>query len=443
MWRRMAVSRASRYAASVALVVLAGCAHPVAKGPAPLDVDVVPVRLGSLVTSLHLDGQIVPLRESTLSSPQSGTLESVDVEEGGSVTQGQVLARLDASGLRAQLAANVALVAQARAKVASATEQLPIASQQYSSAATNAGQSVEQARNRIATADAALANARLVYESDRNLVAQGFVARTTVESAHAAEVSATREAANARAALSAAQAGFTSARANTGQTGVERESIEGDRAALAQAEANVAYIQSQIFQTVVRAPFDGIVTARLLDPGAFTGPNQAIVRVSQLSTVFVNASVPESDLGFVRPGLRAVVTSASLPGRSYAGAISSVNPTPANGTFSYRARMRLSNPGGALRGGMLVTLEIVRDRRRNVPVVPRAALATLSGTSGVYLVSNGHAKFVPVTLGLATDTAVQISGPGIGTGTLVIVTRPDALQDGSPVLASSTAASGA
>lgn len=407
-----------------------------------MDVDVVPVRLGSLVTSLHLDGQIVPLRESTLSSPQSGTLESVDVEEGGSVTQGQVLARLDASGLRAQLAANVALVAQARAKVASATEQQPIASQQYSSAATNAGQSVEQARNRIATADAALANARLVYESDRNLVAQGFVARTTVESAHA-EVSATREAANARAALSAAQAGFTSARANTGQTGVERESIEGDRAALAQAEANVAYIQSQIVQTVVRAPFDGIVTARLLDPGAFTGPNQAIVRVSQLSTVFVNASVPESDLGFVRPGLRAVVTSASLPGRSYAGAISSVNPTPANGTFSYRARMRLSNPGGVLRGGMLVTLEIVRDRRRNVPVVPRAALATLSGTSGVYFVSNGHAKFVPVTLGLATDTAVQILGPGIGTGTLVIVTRPDALQDGSPVLASSTAASGA
>lgn len=394
------------------------------------------------MTSLHLDGQIVPLRESTLSSPQSGTLESVDVEEGGSVTQGQVLARLDASGLRAQLAANVALVAQARAKVASATEQQPIASQQYSSAATNAGQSVEQARNRIATADAALANARLVYESDRNLVAQGFVARTTVESAHA-EVSATREAANARAALSAAQAGFTSARANTGQTGVERESIEGDRAALAQAEANVAYIQSQIVQTVVRAPFDGIVTARLLDPGAFTGPNQAIVRVSQLSTVFVNASVPESDLGFVRPGLRAVVTSASLPGRSYAGAISSVNPTPANGTFSYRARMRLSNPGGVLRGGMLVTLEIVRDRRRNVPVVPRAALATLSGTSGVYFVSNGHAKFVPVTLGLATDTAVQILGPGIGTGTLVIVTRPDALQDGSPVLASSTAASGA
>lgn len=416
-----------------AAFALGGCSGGARKqqAPPPLSVDVAQATRRDIATFITLDGQIAPLQQSTLSSTQSGTVAEVLVNEGDPVRQGQLLAHLDDSQLRAQLAANEALVSQSKAKLNSSQIQAPISSQQYSGAVSAAEQNLQQAQNRVETDVAALKNAQLVYRSNAQLASQGYVAQTTLEQSRAAYVAAEQELHNARQALLPAQAAVQTARTNVKQTQVDQATIQQNDAALQQAEANVEFLQTQIRQSSIYAPFDGIVTARLLDPGAFAGPSQPIVSVAQLDHVYVNANVPDEDLGYVQPGTAATFVTPSVPGQVFHGAIFDVNAVPTTGTLSYRARLRQANPGLRLRGGMLVTVSVQKEGRKNAVVVPLTAIFQTPQGTGVYTVAGGKAKLLPVHVGIETDVLAEVSG--IAPGTVVITTRPDALQNGSVV----------
>jgi HlyD family secretion protein len=423
-------------------LMLAGCGggSKAPQGPPPLAVDEASAKRQDISTSIVLDGQIAPLQQSTLSSTQSGTVTAVLVNEGDRVSKGQLLAQLDDSQLRAQLAANQATVAQSSAKLEGSNIQAPISSQQYSSAVSSAQQNLQAAQNRIQTDEAALRNAQMVNTSNQQLVKQGYVAMTAAEQARATYVAAVQELNNARQALPAAEAALQTSHTNTQQSGIDQSTISQNRAALAEAQADVKLLETQIAQSAIYAPFDGVVTQRLLDPGAFAGPNAPIVQVSELDTVYVNANVPDEDLSYVQSGRTAQFTSPSLPGRTFTGVIADVNATPTTGTLSYRARIRQPNPGGELRGGMLVSMTVRKERHRGAIVVPRSAVFTGDQGTNVYTIVNGKAKLIPVQLGLQTDTLAEVIGPGVRPGMSVITTRPDALQDGSVVAVSGDAA---
>jgi HlyD family secretion protein len=407
------------------------------QGAAPLAVDVTTARRQDIATTISLDGQIAPLQQSTLSSTQSGTLAQVLVNEGDTVKRGQLLAKLDDSQLRAQLASDVASVRQAQAKLAGSDVQAPISSTQYASNASSAEQNLQAAQNRVSSDIAALRNAELVYRSNEQLLRQGYVAQTTAEQSRATYVAAVAELTNARQALPAAEAALRSAKMGLGQTQVDQATIAQNRAALAQAQADVLLLQTQIAQSAIYAPFDGVVTQRLLDPGAFAGPNQSIVQVSEIDTVYVNANVPDEDLGYLREGTPATFTSASLPGRVFEGRIFDVNATPTTGTLSYRARLKQPNPGNQLRGGMLVTVSVQKELHRGAVVVPLSAVIAGDSGSSIYTVVDGKAKMIPVQVGLQTDTLAEVRGNGVVPGMVVITARPDALQNGSVVAVSS------
>ena len=426
----------------VAALGAVGCSKGSQKnqGPPPLAVDVAKAKVGDIATYISLDGQIAPLQDSTLSSPQSGTVAAVLVNEGDRVSRGQLLAKLDDSTFLAQLAANQATAAQAVAKLKSSSLQAPISSQQYSSAVSQATQVLQAAKNRISTDEAALKNADLNYKSNLQLSQQGYVSQTTLEASRAAYVAAQQELNNSKQSLPAAQAAYRSARESMNQTGVDQATIEANRGALQQAEANVRLLQTQISQCAIYAPFDGIVTQRLLDPGAFAGPNQPIARVSELDAVYVNANVPDEDLNFVHTGTPVTFVSASLPGKSFQARIMDVNPIPTAGTLSYRARVREANPGDVLRGGMLVSVRIRKDHHAQTILVPRTAIFQTDQGANVYTVESGKARLLPVTLGLQTDTDSEVLGGTVKPGTLVITTRPDALQNGSVVAIGGAAA---
>ncbi len=428
------------FACLVAVALVAsGCGGGQKKapaGPPPLAVDVARAQSKTIATTIVLDGQVAPLQEATLTTPESGNIVAVYVNEGDRVSTGQLLAKLDDAQLRAQLAASEATVAQSQARLRGSDVAAPIQSQQYASAVTTAQQSLQQAQNRVATDEAALRNATLVYQSNQQLVSQGYVSQTAMAQARATYVAAQQELNNARQSIASSKAGLTTAQTNTGNSGVDQATIAANKAALVQAQANVQLLQTQIAQTSLYAPFAGVVTQRLLDPGAFAGPNAAVVRLSQLDTVYVNASVPDEDLAFVHSGTPAHFTSQSLPGKTFSGAISDVNATPTTGTLSYRARIRQPNPGNALRGGMLVSLVVEKERHPEATVVPRTALFSSDAGSNVYTIVDGKAKMLPVTVGLETDTLVEVHGSGVRPGTTVITTRPDALQDGSVVAVS-------
>jgi HlyD family secretion protein len=411
--------RLSGLGALVAVLAMGGCAgHSGGQnGPPPTAVDVASAARHDIATYLTLDGQVAPVLSSTLSSQQSGNVVAVYVNEGDRVRQGELLAKIDDSSLRAQLAQAQGEAVAAQAKLQGSSISQPIESTQY-------GTSYGQAQSRVSSDRAALSNAQLVYRSNVKLFPQGYIAETTLEQSRSAYVAALQQ-------LRADEAALDSAKATLGQSQADVQGVNANRGALQQAQGLVQQLQAEVAQTSVYAPFDGVITARLLDPGAFAGPNAPIVTDSQLDTVYVNANVPDDVLSYVQPGTEVSFTTSSIPGRTFHGAISDVNATPTEGTLSYRARVRYPNTGNALRGGMLVSVIVRQAYRQNAVVVPRTAIFQTDTGDNVFTVKDGKALQVPVVVGLQTDTEAEVKG--IASGTPVITTRPDSLQNGGVV----------
>jgi RND family efflux transporter MFP subunit len=371
-----------------------------------LDVEAAQAQRRSIATYLTLDGQVAPLEESTLSFQQSGPISSIYVNQGDRVSTGELLAKIDDSTLRAQLAQVEAQIAQANSQARSSALNVPITQQQTSQA--------------VASAKAALANAQLTYNQDQQLFKQGYVSQSQLE--------------QARSQYVAAQSQYNTALANQGTTGIQSSNAAAAREAVRAAEAQANVLRTQISQTSLYSPFDGVVTARLADPGAMASPNTPVLRVSKVNTVWVNVNVPDTDLAFVHAGTPVRFTAAQLGSRPFTGTVSTVNAVPTQGTLSYQARIRQPNPDAALRGGMLVSVTIEKERHNNTIVVPRQAVAQTDQGSNVFIVGKGNKAIeVPVQVGLQTDTLSEVRSPQIGPGTLVITTRPDALQNGSLV----------
>jgi HlyD family secretion protein len=465
-------------------------------GPPPLAVDVAQAQRQDIATYVTLDGQIAPVQESTLGSPQSGNVAAVYVNEGQHVSRGQIVAKLDDSTLRASLAQQQAIVQQQSAQLGSATLQAPVTAAQASNTVVTAQQGLAAARNGVQTAQAALRSAESTYNADKQLLAQGYVAQTQFEQARSQYVQAQQALNNARDSERQAQTALKYAQTQgTNMMPIQGQQIAVNRGQLAAAQAQVRLLETQIAQTSIVAPFDGVVTQRLLDPGAFASPNQPVARVSQIDSVYLNVNVPDDDLAYVHRGTPVSFTTSSLGNKPYKAAVMDVNATPTQGTLSYRARVRVPNPGDRLRGGMLVSVTVRKEYHPNAIVVPRTAVFQTENGANIFTVaalpspapgasgapgagaqggagaqsgaaapgggpSGGgrkrgagagaggaggaggpqgppvklmQAKVVPVQIGLQTDTLTEIRSAQIQPGTTVITTRPDALQDKSTV----------
>ena len=470
-------SQRASLAAALAVAVLTACGKGGAKapqGPPPLAVDVAQAHRQDIATYVSLDGQIAPLQESTLSSPQSGNVVAVYVNEGQHVRAGQVIAKLDDATLRASLAQQEAIVQQGAAALGSANLQAPVTAAQASNTVVTAQQQLAAARNAVSTAQAAYESAKSTYVADESLLKQGYVAQTAFEQARSQYVQAEQALNSAREQQRQAQTALRYAQTQGGNAvPIQEQQIAQNRGQLAAAQAQVRLLQTQIAQTSIIAPFDGVVTQRLLDPGAFASPNQPVARVSQIATVYINVNVPDDNLAYVHAGTPVTFTCSSIPNRTFKAAVMDVNATPTAGTLSYRARVRVPNPGDTLRGGMLVSVSVRKEFHPNAIVVPRTAVFQTENGANIFTVVDApapppgaaggapqgggggkgggqggapqgapklmQAKVVPVQVGLQTDTLAEIHGSGIAPGTTVITTRPDALQDKSIVAISGPA----
>ncbi len=414
-----------------------GCAAhaaPQRSGPPPISVTTAKIVRGNIATYASFDGQIAPMYQTTLSTAEAGTVASVNVAEGDFVHRGQILASLDTAQLEATLKANEATVREDEAQLEHSSVAAPIAAQQYSSAVAAARQNLQAAINSVRTARAALAHDDLTQKADLALLREDYVSRETYEQARATYVSSRETLQSDLQAVTAQQAALRTALTNTDQRREDQATIAQNAAGLDAARANVELLRAQIAQASIVAPFDGQITQRLLDPGAYAGASSGIFELAQVSRVSVVADVPDVDLSTVKPGTAVTFTSASLPGRTFHGRVYDVNTTPTSGTLSYRVRLLQSNPDLALRGGMFVTVTAVRERHDGKLLVPSAAVLTQSNGAGVFTVVDGKAKSVPVRVGLQTDALAEVSAPGLEPGMTVITSQPNGLQDGAAVM---------
>ncbi|CAI4031544.1 HlyD_D23 domain-containing protein [Nitrospira tepida] len=195
--------------------------------------------------------------------------------------------------------------------------------------------------------------------------------------------------------------------------------------------------------TKVRAPYDGVVTARFADPGALiqiatSSATTAIplFTVMDLSTVRVYANVPQDDTPLVVPGkTKALVNVKELEGRTFEGTVTrstlALDPT----TRSMLIEIDLPNPDQALRPGTFAEVVLALREIPGALVLPPNALSTANRTKLVYVVDQGRAKPRLVQTGISDGTWLEIVS-GLTEQDEVVVVGKSKLTDGTPVKAS-------
>jgi membrane fusion protein, heavy metal efflux system len=182
--------------------------------------------------------------------------------------------------------------------------------------------------------------------------------------------------------------------------------------------------------TSIPAPIDGIITERSANVGLNVDLATRLFTVVDLSTVWVLADVHERDIGRVRVGTEAHITSKAFPGRQHDGRISYIDPQLDAATRTAKARIELQNPSGELRLGMYVDVVIAAAAASSAPRVPRSAVQNVGSRTVVYLAdADAPGTFVEreVRLGESGGDDVEVVG-GLHAGDRVVTTGSFSLR---------------
>ncbi len=191
--------------------------------------------------------------------------------------------------------------------------------------------------------------------------------------------------------------------------------------------------------TRIRAPFSGVISTKWMDEGeVFTlmlGPagSPTILTLIQTDRVKIRVNIPESELTHIRNGLTALVTVDILPGKTYHGVISRIDPAidPASRTF--QAEIKLNNTSGELRAGMFARAA-VQTGNAQVVAVPRSVLIRQTGTNKFYgfVINQNTAERRRITPGQHIDDLIEIKD-GLQAGEVVVIEGQYLLKNGTKV----------
>ena len=171
----------------------------------------------------------------------------------------------------------------------------------------------------------------------------------------------------------------------------------------------------------LHAPQAGVVTTLDVREGQRVTAGQTLMTVNGLSTVWIEAALPQAAAGTVRSGTPVAVTVDALPGRSFHGTVETLLPDVDAMTRTQRARIVLDNPDGALSPGMFATVQLHPAQGEAVPVVPDDALiATGTHTRVILAQGDGHFRAVSVRTGRAAGGYTEIRD-GLTGGEKVVV----------------------
>ncbi len=172
---------------------------------------------------------------------------------------------------------------------------------------------------------------------------------------------------------------------------------------------------------VLTSPANAVVVDKPIVQGARFAAGETILRLADLSTVWLIANVPASSAGGVAVGQRATFQSPTLPGETFSGRVTFVQPVIDAATRSLGVRVALPNPDGVLRPGLFGDVTLTQDTSAAVLTVPRSAVLD-SGTRQLVLVQVAQGRFEPraVVVGQRAGDLVEIR-EGVREGELVVV----------------------
>jgi RND family efflux transporter MFP subunit len=220
---------------------------------------------------------------------------------------------------------------------------------------------------------------------------------------------------------------------------VAQQQADNAHAQMSEAKAALDQLIAMQGYEALRAPFNGIVTARYVDPGALipqattqSGSATPIISMATNSSLRVYSDVPQSTAPFIRDGDPATITVTEYPRRIFTGTVTRHSNALASATRTMLVEVDLPNQDQALYPGMYTTVKFQVNVSAEAPMVPDDALIFRNGKPFVPLVRNGHLKLAPVNLGYDDGVNVEIT-EGVTDRDVVAVNVGQSARDGEPV----------
>ena len=322
---------------------------------------------------LRLPGEFMPYLKVDLYARVSGFVEHVEVDRGSVVKRGQLLVLLSAPELTAQRAEAEAKTQAAESQRVQAEAKLVAAESTYDRLKAAAATPGAVAENELIQAGKAVDAARALVRAGANAVAATHAA---VESLRDLE----------------------------------------------------SYLR-------VTAPFDGVVTERLVHPGALAGPAAGgavlpLLRLEQNSRLRLVVAVPEASVSGIVRGARVRFTVPAHPGETLSGTVARVAQTVDPKTRTMAVEADVNNAGGRLAPGMYPEVLWPVRRARASLLVPPSSVATTTERSFVIRVTNGRAEYVDVTRGAPADGLVEVFG-ALSPGDRIVRRATDEIREGT------------
>ena len=352
------------------------------------------------------NGSLAPNQQADVAAETSGKVAAVGVDLGSSVRRGQMIVKLDDTDFRIRVQQAQAQLDQAKATVR----------QNEAKIGLRPGQKFNPENvPEVAGARSALGLAEKNLRRYEKLVETGDISRAAYDQ----QKSQRDQLAEAYQAL------IHQAQQNYATVANSQAAVDAAATQLALAKRNLGY-------TVVVSPMPGYVSERPADVGEYVSPQQKVATIVNLNPLRVRIDIPEQAIPQIHNGESVSVTVSGYSDRSFAGHVARISPNVTTASRTLTIEADVENPNAELKPGQFATVRILLPQSESAVLVPQRSLRTISGSTYVFVIKNGHVEQRLVQSGQIEGDLIEIKS-GVAADELVATNNVDQLSDGAAV----------
>jgi HlyD family secretion protein len=369
---------------------------------------------------LNATGYIVAAHKIEVAAKVVGRVKWIGVDKGDHVTEGQVIVRLEDDEYQAQLEQGKGQMAMLQAKLDEALH-------------GSRPEEIAQAEANLESARADLDNAKVTLDRNIGLMKEGVTAKQTLDDAQARYDSAIHKVNSLQKAYELVK------------LGPRQEEIQSLRGQVQQAKGIVAYAETALANTVIRAPVTGTILERAVEKGEFVttsfvgdrGAKGYVVSLADLNDLEVELDISQNDFAKLHSGQHGIVTTDAFPDRKYDGFIKEISPEANRQKATVQIKVKITKPDNYLRPEMNASVAFISDQKpaalettsaKPVLIVPNSAVRD----GAVFVMLDGKAVRRTVKTGATSGQGIRIEQGLIG-GEDLIVDPPQGLKNGDKV----------
>jgi len=369
---------------------------------------------------LNATGYVIAHHKIELASKVVGKVAWIGVEKGDRVQQGQVIVRLEDDEYRAQLQQGKGALAALEARLAELQN-------------GSRPEEVAVAKANLDQANADLANARISLERTKRLAEQKVFSDQANDDARA------------RVDQAVARVASLERTYELVRIGPRKEQIEQVRGQIEEAKGRLAYYETQLANTVIRASITGTVLERAVEVGEFVttgfvgdrGAKGYVISLADLNDLQVELDINQNDFAKLGPKQRGTITTDAFPDRKYEGVIEEISPEANRQKATVQVKVKVLKADNFLRPEMNASVAFLADEEPGAakatvakPVVYLPPSAVRNGT--VFVMVEGKVVSKAVRTGPITTQGIRIDDGLIG-GEDLIINAPAELKAGDAV----------